>query len=149
LVILSFGLTWLFEIPMVVDPRGELPFSFAFWGIILMGWMPAVAAIIVAAVTGGKPAVRKLFARVLVWRVSWLWYPLAGFGTAAMWLSAVAASQLLGGSGLQIPQVSPPLLSSLLIEFVLLFLISSEELVWCTARPLCSACGRSCRSTGC
>src|SRR3954451_6681387 len=89
LVILTFGLTWLLEIPMVLDARGELPFAFPFWGILLMGWMPGVAAIIVAAATGGKPAIGALFARVRIWRVSWQWYLLVSGGTAAIWLSAV------------------------------------------------------------
>src|SRR3954451_22154564 len=87
LVILTFALSWLFEIPMVLDARGELPFAFPFWGVILMGWMPGIAACVVAGVTGGRGAVRHLFARVLVWRVGWPWYLLVIGGTAAIWLS--------------------------------------------------------------
>ena len=49
LLVLTFGLTWLLEIPRVLDARGELPFAFPFWAVILMGWMPGVAAIIVAS----------------------------------------------------------------------------------------------------
>jgi len=130
LLILTFGLTWLFEIPRVLDARGELPFSFPFWGVLLMGWMPGVAAIIVAAATGGRSAVRKLFARLLIWRVGWRWYLLVIGGTAAIWLSAVVLNPLFGGSGLQIPGFSFDLLIGLVISFVLLFLVNSEELVW-------------------
>jgi uncharacterized protein len=130
LLVLTFGLTWLLEIPRVLDARGELPFAFPFWGVILMGWMPGIAAVIVAAATGGRPAVKTLFARVLIWRVGWPWYLLVIGGTAAIWLSAVVVNPLFGGSGLQLPEFSFELLIGLVIQFVLLFLVNSEELVW-------------------
>src|SRR5918911_4452111 len=76
LLVLTFGLSWLLEIPMVLDARGALPFAFPFWGVLLMGWMPGLAAVIVAAATGGRPAFETLFARVLIPRVGWPWYVL-------------------------------------------------------------------------
>src|SRR5919206_4537049 len=130
LLILTFGLTWLLEVPQVLDARHEFPFAFPFWGVILMGWMPGLAAVIVAAATGGRPAVKTLFARILVWRVGWPWYLLVVGGTAAIWLGAVLLNPLFGGSGLQIPEFSLELLVGLVISFVLLFLVNSEELVW-------------------
>jgi uncharacterized protein len=130
LVILTFALTWLFEIPMVLDARGDLPFAFPFWGVILMGWMPGIAATLVAGATGGRAAVSKLFSRVLIWRVGWPWYLLVIGGTAAIWLSSVLLNPLIGGSGLQVPEFSIELLIGLIIQFVLLFLVNSEELVW-------------------
>ena len=130
LLVLTLGLTWLLEIPRVLDARGELPFAFPFWGVILMGWMPGLAAVIVAAATGGRPAVKTLFARVLIWRVGWPWYLLVIGGTAAIWLSAVVVNPLFGGSGLQLPEFSLDLLIGLVINFVLLFLVNAEELVW-------------------
>src|SRR4030081_4000485 len=80
LVILPFGLTWLLEIPRVLDARGELPFPFPFWAVVLMGWMPGVAAIIVAAATGGRAANAPQFRRVLIWRGGWPWYVLVSGG---------------------------------------------------------------------
>jgi uncharacterized protein len=127
---LTFGLAWLLEVPWVLDARGALPFAFPFWGVLLMGWMPGLAAIAVAGATGGRPAVKSLFARVLIWRVGWPWYLLVSGGTAAIWLGAVLLNPLVGGSGLQIPELSLELLVGLVINFVLLFLVNSEELVW-------------------
>ena len=89
-----------------------------------------LAAIIVALATGGRAAVKTLFARVLVWRVGWPWYLLVVGGTAAIWLVAVLANPLFGGRGLQLPEFSVDLLVGLIINFVLLFLVNSEELVW-------------------
>ncbi len=130
LLFLTFGLTWMLEIPMVLAARGVLPFEFPLWGVILMGWMPGLAAILVALATGGRAALKALFARVFVWRVGWSWYLLVIGGTAAIWLSAVLLNRLLGGSGLQLPELSLDLLIGVTITFVLLFLVNSEELVW-------------------
>ena len=130
LVILTFGLTWLLEIPRVLDARGQLPFPFPFPLVILMGWMPGVAGIIVAGATGGRAAVRTLFGRILICRVGWPWYLLVIGGSAAIWLGAVVLNPLFGGSGLHIPEFSVDLLIGLVINFVLLFLVNSEELVW-------------------
>jgi CAAX protease family protein len=129
-LVLTLGLTWLLEIPRVLDARGELPFAFPFWGVLLMGWMPGLAAVIVALATGGRAALKTLFARVLVWRVGWPWYLLVVAGTAAIWLLAVLANPLFGGAGLEPPEFSVDLLVSLIINFVVLFLVNSEELVW-------------------
>src|ERR671938_468873 len=128
LLVLTFGLTWLFEVPQVLDARSELPFAFPFWGVILMGWMPGFAAVIVAAATGGRPAVKTLFARILVWRVGWPWYLLVIGGTAAIWPSAVVVNPLFGGSGLQLPEFSLDLLIGLVINFVLMFPALSDQL---------------------
>jgi uncharacterized protein len=130
LLVLTFGLTWLLQIPRVLDARGELPFAFPFWGVILMVWMPGLGAIIVALATGGRAAVKTLFARVLVWRVGWPWYLLVIGWTAATWLSAVLLNPVFGGSGLALPEFSSDLLVGLVINFMLLFLVNSEELVW-------------------
>lgn len=131
LVTLTLVLTWSLEIPRVLDARGELPFSFPFPLVILMGWMPGLAAIIVAASTGGRAAVRSLFGRIFIWRVGWAWYALAIVGSAAIWLTAVLLNPLFGGSGFQVaPDFSVDLLIGVVINFVLLFLVNSEELVW-------------------
>lgn len=130
LLVLTFGLTWMLEIPRALDSRGELPFAFPFWGVLVMGWMPGLAAVVVAAATGGRAAVRGLFARVLIWNVGWQWYLLVVGGTAAIWLSAVVLNPLLRGSGLQAPELSTDVLVGLVVSFVLLFLVNSEELVW-------------------
>src|ERR1700716_417148 len=64
LVILTFGLTWLLEIPRGLDARGELPFPFPFWPGILLGSVPGAAGILVAAgpgarAGGGTPFLRR------------------------------------------------------------------------------------------
>jgi uncharacterized protein len=113
LVVLTFGLTWLLEIPRVLDARGELPVPFPFPLVILMGWMPGVAAIIVAAASDGRAAVRTLFGRLLIWKVGWSWYLVVVGGTAAIGLTSVAINPVFGGSGLQVPEFTVDALISL------------------------------------
>jgi membrane protease YdiL (CAAX protease family) len=85
---------------------------------------PALAAIIMAAVTEGKSGVKALLSRVVLWRVGTPWYVVAlGLPTV---LSMVTAGLyfLFGESELvQIVAVTP-------IELVLFVLVVGEELGW-------------------
>jgi membrane protease YdiL (CAAX protease family) len=85
---------------------------------------PALAAIIMAAVTEGKSGVKGLLSRVVLWRVGLPWYVVAlGLPTV---LSMVTAGLyfLFGESELvQIVAVTP-------IELVLFVLVVGEELGW-------------------
>jgi membrane protease YdiL (CAAX protease family) len=89
--LLAFALTWAVWIPraMGVD-----------FGIIgrLWTWMAAAAAVLAAALTGGRTAVRQLFRRLLRWRVGWQWYVVVILGPAAFSAAIAAVYVLLGGS---------------------------------------------------
>jgi hypothetical protein len=65
---------------------GYLPFLIGAAG-------PSLMAFVVSAVSGGRQEVTALWKRVLVWRVSWVWY------VAALFLPAIVA---LGGIGLSV-----------------------------------------------
>ncbi len=73
---LAFGVTWALQIPGVLAQEGLLPgdpaayLPFAMLGI----FGPLVAAVILSAREGGRPAVRALFASLLRWRVHPLLY---------------------------------------------------------------------------
>ena len=89
--VLAFALTWVVWVPraMGVD-----------FGVIgqLWTWVPALAALISAALTGGRDAVKELTRRLLRWRVSWLWYVLVILGPAAFSAVTAAAYMAMGGS---------------------------------------------------
>ena len=82
-----------FEIPRVLDARGELPFAFPFWGVILMGWMPGWRP-------SSSPSPRVAGSREDPVRqgshlAGWLVVVSGGLGgTAALWLGAVLFTQL-------------------------------------------------------
>ena len=46
-------------------------------------WMPAVAAVLAAMLTGGRAAVIELLRRLVRWRVRWAWFLVALAGPAA------------------------------------------------------------------
>lgn len=87
---LTFVLSWLIWIPLTLSHFGIGPFHIAEETsnvVRLLGvLMPAASAIILTAQTGGRSALRKLLARLVLWRVHWKW-----------WLAAVAGQPLLLG----------------------------------------------------
>src|ERR671916_2126177 len=99
--VLAFGLTWAVWVPRAagveVGAVGQL------WT-----WAPAAAALLAAALTGGRAAVAELGSRLVRWRVGWRWYAVVVLGPAAFSLSVAALYALLGGSW---AEAAPPLLS--------------------------------------
>jgi uncharacterized protein len=91
LFVLAYGLSWAVQIPGafgVLEGSG--------WRAVV--WAPAVAAILAAALTGGRAAVRDLGERLVRWRVGWQWYVLVILGPAAFSLAIAGIYALLGGS---------------------------------------------------
>jgi uncharacterized protein len=124
--VLTFGLTWVVWVPRAagvpVPTLGQL------WT-----WMPAVSALLAAALTGGREAVVDLLRRLVRWRVDWWWYPLVILGPAAF--SAVVAGLyvLAGGSWQQAApeafRLSIPALALLLVVLIMTDGLG-EELAW-------------------
>lgn len=78
---------------------------------------PALAAVIVLAITSGKSGLRSLWQRLTHWRVAWYWY-LIGPGIVAGYQSAAfALNVLLGATVMHFPQ--PPTMG-VIIELLLL-----------------------------
>jgi len=127
---LIFALTWMLQIPWIASTEGWLPFEFPFPLLFVMGWMPGLAALIVTGATTGRAGVRSLLGRIFIWRVGFKWYLFPIFGSAALWMAALALDPLLGGAGLQLPAFSVELLLGATISVVLIFLINSEEIAW-------------------
>lgn len=81
-VVLAYLLSWIWWIPMaasgtVVDPGQG-------WPTHLPGLLgPAVAAVVVTAATQGRSGLADLWARIVRWRVGWVYY-LIILATAAM-----------------------------------------------------------------
>jgi hypothetical protein len=62
--LLTFGLTWVVWVPRAAGVR------VATLGQLWM-WAPAGAALLAAALTGGREAVGDLLRRLVRWRVAW------------------------------------------------------------------------------
>ncbi|MBE2236599.1 MAG: CPBP family intramembrane metalloprotease [Caldilineaceae bacterium] len=125
--VLAYALPWLVWGTSIAEARGILAFHIpqplAFW----IG-LP-VATFGVAALSGGTPAVRDLFSRMVRWRVAPLWYAVALLLPAALSLAAIGLWLALGGAHqtgvlLTLPALLPTLL------FYIFFFLLTEETAW-------------------
>jgi membrane protease YdiL (CAAX protease family) len=111
---LAYALTWP-TIPLVaVSPLLGLPGLFG----------PAFAAIIVSAVSDGKPGLRGLLGRLACWRVGGRWYAVALGLPVVLALTAAGLHLLLGA------QTSLDFGGLSFLDFVVFALIVGEELGW-------------------
>src|SRR5918992_4508410 len=77
---LAFAITWAVWVPRAAGvPVGAVG--------QLWTWIPAVAALLAAALTGGRGALRELGSRLVRWRVGWQWYLVVILGPAAFSLA--------------------------------------------------------------
>ncbi|HZA04242.1 MAG TPA: type II CAAX endopeptidase family protein [Propionibacteriaceae bacterium] len=123
--LLAFVLTWVVWVPRAVGvPVGILA--------QLWTWIPAVAAVLAAALTGGRAAVRRLLAALVRWRVGWPWYVLVLLGPAVFAALVAAAYALLGGSWTTAFPAATTGLGSLVLFLFLLTLTDGvgEEMGW-------------------
>jgi membrane protease YdiL (CAAX protease family) len=126
--LLAFGLTWVVWVPRAAGvPVGVVG---QVWT-----WAPAIAALLAAALTGGRTAVRDLGARLVRWRVGWQWYLVLILGPAAFSLAVAGIYVLLlGGSWAAAAPPSlreaPLLLLPLLLVILTLTDGLGEELAW-------------------
>jgi len=135
--LLVFGLTWPF---MIVDALGShdvLPFRLSIPWMIVMGYMPTLAAVIVTGLTQGKNGIRTLFGKLLIEKVGLRWYIFAIFGYATVCAGAIGMSNLF--SGISAPfisenfsQFSNPveMILSVTMMFLAISLVNGEELAW-------------------
>ena len=125
---LAFAITWAVWVPRAAGvPTGAVG--------QLWTWAPAAAALIAAALTGGRSAVGELGERLLRWRVGWRWYAVVIVGPAVFSLAVAALYALLGGSWAD--AVPPALRGQTPLVLLPLFLVGlfltdglGEELAW-------------------
>src|SRR5215207_3677717 len=82
---LTYALSWILESPLVFL-RDTIPTTQGLVLVILGSNVPSLLAIVLTAIVFGRGALRKLLARLLIWRVNPLWY-----------LVVVAPAALAGG----------------------------------------------------
>jgi uncharacterized protein len=137
LILLVYALTWPFQILEVLASRDMLSFTPPVVFMILQGFMPGLAAVIVAGLTRGKPGIRALLRKVRIARVGGRWYAFAFFAMAGVSIAAILLSNQLGASP-TIPLVSPELpfpgplglLAGTLMVFLFSMIFNTEEFAW-------------------
>jgi len=112
--ILAYAFAWAFAPLIAISPMYGLPGLFA----------PALAGIIVFGVTCGRAQVSELFSRLTIWRVSFVWYPIAlGLPVALSFLVAVVGWFFGAGSALEPAPITP-------LALIVFILVVGEELGW-------------------
>jgi hypothetical protein len=105
--VLAFGITWLVWVPRAAAAQGLLAADWAVAAGQVWTYMPALAALLAAALTGGRAAVGDLGARLVRWRVGWRWYAVVLAGPPAFALVVAGAYAALGGSWSAVETISP------------------------------------------
>lgn len=93
---LALVISWSFWVPVVLS-SGSLPYWSSVFFLISGAFGPTLSAILLTAMDGGTSAVRRLFGRLLRWRVGVRWYLAALLLPAALSFCAIALYVLLGG----------------------------------------------------
>jgi membrane protease YdiL (CAAX protease family) len=125
--LLVFILTWVVWVPRASGaPLGVLGQAWT--------WIPAIAALLAAALTGGRGALRELGSRLVRWRVGWQWYVVVILGPATFSLAVAGIYTLFGGSW---ADAAPPaiLVGPLVVLPLFLVILTltdglGEELAW-------------------
>jgi membrane protease YdiL (CAAX protease family) len=127
--LLAFAITWVVWVPRAVG--AQLSLVGQVWT-----WAPAIAALLAAALTGGRDAMRELGARLVRWRVGWQWYLVVILGPAAFSLVVAGVYVLLLGGSWEVaaPQALRSGAALVLLPLFLVILTLTdglgEELAW-------------------
>ncbi len=136
--VLAIGLTWVFMITDALGSHNIVPFRLPIPLMVVMGYMPTLAAVIVAYKTEGRNGVRALFRKLTIARVGFGWYLFAVFGLALLYVTTIMAYNQFSG----LPELSilsaktPPfnspleLVPQIAVLFLIVGIINGEELAW-------------------
>ena len=115
--VLTYVLTWAIESPLVfltdsvTDTQGLVL-------VILASNVPSVVAIVLTASVFGRGPLRKLLARLLIWRINPLWYLVVILGPVVLTGGVVGLNALMGGPALSLGMTLLGVLSMLAFSIV-------------------------------
>jgi membrane protease YdiL (CAAX protease family) len=128
--LLAFGLSWAILVPTVLASYGLFTIPMAGALLLVMGYGPTFAAVIASAAIGGRPEVKALLKRLLIWRVGWGWWAVTLLLNGGIILLALALYGLTGNEVPALPTVSGALLWEIPLTFVVVALFNGEEVGW-------------------
>lgn len=112
--VLAYGLAWAFYPLIKINAVYGVPALFA----------PALAAIAVSGITGGRPQVGSLLKKITLWRVNVIWYVIALGLPVVMTLIVALASRFFGGStALELAPITP-------LGIIVFIFVLGEEIGW-------------------
>ena len=139
--VLSYAISWVFWAPAVLYIKLVLPTDqVPGWLMIpnLVGsWGPFFAALAMTGILEGKPGVKKLLARLLVWRVGFLWYLIVFLLPLVILFAALGIFALQGGA---LGRFDPGQWYAVLLAPVFALLLALWEKSWAGAATHCPGC---------
>ena len=99
--VLTYALTWAIESPLVFL-TDSVTATQGLVLVILASNVPSAVAIVLTAIVLGRGALRKLLARLLIWRVNPFWYLVVFLGPVALTGGVVLLNSLMGGPALSL-----------------------------------------------
>src|SRR5215211_4517380 len=99
--VLTYVFTWAIESPLVFL-TDSLTAIQGLVLVILASNVPSAVAIVLTAIVLGRGALRKLLARLLIWRVSPFWYLVVFLGPVVLVGGVVLLNALMGGPALSL-----------------------------------------------
>jgi membrane protease YdiL (CAAX protease family) len=112
--LLAYAFSWAFTPLIAISPVYGLPALFA----------PALAAIIVSGVTGGRPQVGLLLRKLAIWRVGLVWYLVAlGLPFLISYVASAPGKFFKAESSFELAPITP-------LGIVVFVLVIGEELGW-------------------
>lgn len=133
--VLTYLISWGVLIPEIFD----LPFDVPAPVLILAGFGPALAALILAGMQGGRQGISTLLGRLKIARISWGWYVTVLFGPLILFFAALGIGAVLG---IKVDLSQPAILDTIPMEngsviiliipaFIYLFItLLGEEIGW-------------------
>jgi len=84
--VIAFAFTWAYDLLFLVS----FPLPDVLGRSTPRDFGPSIAALVVTAVIAGKPGLKRLFRRLLQWRVSAVWYIFIFAGVPAIYVAGIA-----------------------------------------------------------
>ncbi len=104
--VLSLILSWGPLIPEILETQFQIPTP---W-LVLVGYGPALSALIVSALQGGRQGIRGLLGRLGIVNIGWIWYGIAFFGPPVLFLFALGLGV---AAGVNVDLTHPPINSQI------------------------------------
>jgi uncharacterized protein len=127
---LAFGIAWVILVPSVLASYGLISLPASTVLLLIMGYGPTIAAVLVSGALGGWAEIRALLTRLLIWRVGWGWWAATLFLNGGIILVALGLYAVLGNEVPPFPILGPGLLLEIVLMFVLVALVNGEEIGW-------------------
>jgi uncharacterized protein len=131
---LTFTLSWLIWIPLVLSHYGIGPFAILEGAsplIRLLGvLMPAVVAIFLTGQSGGWAAVKRMLSRLGIWRVGWKWWAAATLVYPLLLVITASVYNMFTGTA-AVSFTRPASISLFLVNIIFLLIAAlGEEIGW-------------------